>query len=273
VEGVFSSSIGIRYLLRSDFVHLKIERIPDNYLLGLHAFEITDFDKSLTGIHFRRKNQCMLVGCPFDEPEGSWNNIHLAVTNQNVTIASEPLYALILVNVVVVCIQEVAMTYHEVDDRIRVPVWLLGVTPEDVVYISTVMIPCRNLTVCIEARFPAWICESFQLIPVGEFNHAVVWIAISAPDFVIEANLIETLIEPILKMELFILTALSQNEFPLANSLHAALENLKDCHNTPPVMESPVKTEQHSRSYEVIYPNWGCLSIIGSGLPSVSGAT
>ena len=76
--------------------------------------------------------------------ERSRRDIHLPVANHDVAVAAKAFYALVLVNVIVVGVQEIAVANHEVDDRIAVAVRLIRLDNARNVVNRSPVVDCRK---------------------------------------------------------------------------------------------------------------------------------
>ena len=147
----FSPASGIGHFPRRKMVRLQVERIPHNHLRGFNAHELADFSKTIAGLHFLGQDERLLMGHALDQTKGRGHDVHLPVADENVAVAAKALHALVLVFVVMVDVEKIAMTYHEIEHGIDVPVGILRIAAKDVVdRASVVQAPwepdycCRN---------------------------------------------------------------------------------------------------------------------------------
>ena len=74
-------------------------------------------------------------------------------------------------NILVISIKEVTMTENQVNYRVLLPGVLgLGIPTENVEYVASVVVTCRDLTVAVVCRFSSWPRKDFGLVSFGEVN-------------------------------------------------------------------------------------------------------
>lgn len=109
-----------------------------------------------------RKNESLGVRCTGRQSKRRWRNIHLPVTNHNIAVGTKALHILVLVDVGVISVKEVAVAHHQVKHWVRIAVRLRGVATENVEYGPSVVAAGRNLAVAVVVGFTSRVCKALH---------------------------------------------------------------------------------------------------------------
>jgi len=137
-------------LFRSgEFVRLQVESVLGYHLLRLDPIDLPDEPEAVIDLFVGQQYERHLPVDPVQQAEGRWSDVHLAVPDEDVAVAPEPAEALVLVDVVVACVQEVPMANHKVKHWVCLFL-AFRVAPKHVVDGTTVVEPSADLAVAVE---------------------------------------------------------------------------------------------------------------------------
>src|SRR6266852_2297496 len=161
-EAMLITCTRIRNSLCLEFVCPQIKGVGDNQTVGFDPSEPSYLSESRISLHALRKNQRHEAGCTFRQSKGFRGDIHLSIPDHDVAVGTEALHAFVLVNVIVVGVEEVTVTHHEVNYRILpLPSTLrdeLGqvswVAAKHIKDLPPVVVAARDLTIRVVVLFP-----------------------------------------------------------------------------------------------------------------------
>lgn len=114
----------------TDVVALKVKRVSCHKSVALHSNQLSDALKITRCLIVLRHHERKMRVRAFNQTEGGGHNIHFPITNHNVAVSAEALHMLVLVNIVMVRIEKITMTQHQVSERIIRLILTFGVSPE-----------------------------------------------------------------------------------------------------------------------------------------------
>lgn len=230
---MLAAPAGVGHRFRHELVRLQIEAVADDQFRRLDADQLADLRKVGSGHVVFGQNQRLLMRDAPHEPERGWHYVHFAVSNQQVAVGAEAFHAFVLVPILMVGVEEIAMAQHQIEHRIAIAVGLLGIAAEDVIDGSAVVVARWRLAIAVERGIAARVGQPFRLKAVCAFYHAEVGIAVAAADLEVQVRLLESRLEPVLEVELFIGGAHALDERPLAHGLHACFKDGENCRRGP----------------------------------------
>jgi len=209
---------------------VQVEGIPDKKLRALSTDQFSDAGKAWTGVDLCGKNECLMVGQPGCKMKRRRYHIHLAISNQDISIAPKAPDTLVFMLILVIGVQKIAMADYKIKHRIRFAIRLLRISAEHVVDCSAIVKSGRYLTVAIEARCPSRIGEPLDLETLLPLDHPKIRVAIAATGFEMKVCCGEPIPKPILKVKLFVGIAYPADKDAFTNSPHAFSEYRKYGH-------------------------------------------
>lgn len=219
-EEVLLTSVRVRDEARFQNVAPKVEGVPDDEVIRFDSHQLPDnVNSCIVDVIASRNDQGVLACRPLRESKRSRGDVHLPIPNQEVAVRSEATKALVLVDVVMVSIQEIAVTDNEIDDWIRLLVDLGRIPTEDVEDRPSIVVPARNPAVAVVTCLTSGPRQTLDLVPLGVVDKREVGIAVPATLVVVESCIVQATPDPVLEVELLVLTTDSVDEHTIRYGL------------------------------------------------------
>ena len=174
------TSIRVRKEIRPDLVGEKIKAIGRNDFLHLATDQCAELYQITVDLVFYRQDQGSSVGSPLGQCKRCGGDIHLAITNKNVTITPKTTETFVLVNIGIVRVEKAAVTNNQIEYRVTVAVRLGRIAAEYVIDLPSVVLSTWHLAVAVIAGVPPWIGQPLELVSFGMPHEPKVRIRIAA---------------------------------------------------------------------------------------------
>src|SRR6266850_1395813 len=219
------------------FVGAKVKRVADNERVRFDACKFADNHKARVGSKVLRHDERNQSSGALGEGKRGRSDIHFSVADHDVAVGPKSLHALVLVNVLVVSVQEIAVADNQIDHGIlSAPVALIGIrrhirriTPKQVEDLPPVVVSGRHLAIGVVVTLTARPGKALDLVPFGVLDQAKIRVRIAAGAFKVNAQLLEAFLKPILEVELLVLDAYGFDELARLDGEDALLKHFKAC--------------------------------------------
>ncbi|KMO34386.1 hypothetical protein VP06_14450 [Methylobacterium aquaticum] len=151
-------------------IGLEIELISHDNLIDFPPPQVTHAHEALAGILVGREDQRASVSRAVCQGIGCRHDVHLAITHLNIAVASDTPKVLVFMFVGSIDTQKIAVTNHQIKQRIRVAVGIFGIAAEHIVDSALAMPTTWNLAIAIEIIISTGIPQSFQFKSVQSVN-------------------------------------------------------------------------------------------------------
>src|SRR5258708_15396691 len=177
------SRIWVRDPFGCEFVCTEVKRVSYNNLFRLYAYQVSYLVKAVIRMLIGRQNERAVMLSSRSQMKGRWDDVHLAIPDQDISITAKRLHSLVLMDVFVISIEKISVTNHQVNYGIFVTVRICGIASKYVIDRATSVNSKRDLTITIKVCNPPRICQSLHLIAILMVNQGNVRIGISAYNF------------------------------------------------------------------------------------------
>lgn len=218
---MLATGVWVTYERRVKLIGSQVELIRDNHVLDFAPRQDADFHQVTIDRHIGRQDQRATVRGALSKGKGGRCDIHFSITDEKITVTAEAPEALVLMNVSVVSIQETAMTYNQIKNRITVAIGVIWISSEDIEDVSSIVLTPGKLTIAIVICFTTRISQRLEFVPFGVMNKSEIRIGIAPWLVEVFTNVLQAPPEPILEMELFVVAPFTLNQFAIAHRTDA----------------------------------------------------